>query len=153
MWVRLIIGWRGCFSGKCYSIWVWLTLLWILSCYVYPLLTTFLFNCSQFWFASAGSTGRSFVSIFVHMHHGGLFRLINQAERIRSIWGVKIARQAPTISSLCFADDTLLFCRATKGEAAYSRRFLDKYAEASGQVINYDNVGKASRKASIGRVI
>lgn len=45
------------------------------------------------------------------------------------IKGVKIAMQAPTISSLCFAYDTLLFWRATMEEVVNLKRILHTYVE------------------------
>lgn len=50
----------------------------------------------------------------------------------------QIARSAPSISSLCFAEDTLIFSRATPEEALYLKGILDSYAVVSGQVINYE---------------
>lgn len=52
--------------------------------------------------------------------------------------GIKIAPSAPNISNLCFADDTILFSQATVQEATMVRTMLDKYATASGQIINLD---------------
>lgn len=64
--------------------------------------------------------------------------LIAQAERRGEIRGIRVSRHAPSISTLCFADDTLLFCRATEAEAVVLKGILDKYALVSGQVINYE---------------
>lgn len=54
------------------------------------------------------------------------------------IKGVKIAMQAPTISSLCFAYDTLLFWRATMEEVVNLKRILHTYVEVFGQLINFE---------------
>lgn len=64
--------------------------------------------------------------------------LIQQAERIGIIKGVQIAHQAPTITSLCFPDDTLLFYRASDVEALALKEVMDKYIGVFDQVINYD---------------
>lgn len=55
-----------------------------------------------------------------------------------SIKGVSICRRAPKISNLMFADDSLLFCRATHGEFAMINEILQSYANAVGQCINME---------------
>lgn len=55
-----------------------------------------------------------------------------------SMNGIKVAPTAPVVSNLCFADDTILFTRATVQEAEVVRAILDKYAAASGQIINIE---------------
>lgn len=52
--------------------------------------------------------------------------------------GVRVAPTAPVISNLCFADDTVLFCQATVGEAEDILRIFDRYALASGQIVNLE---------------
>lgn len=64
--------------------------------------------------------------------------LIARAERQGQIHGVRIAPTAPTVSALCFADDTMIFCRATSEDATNLRNTLERYALVSGQVINFD---------------
>ncbi|XP_012852367.1 PREDICTED: uncharacterized protein LOC105971977 [Erythranthe guttata] len=49
--------------------------------------------------------------------------------------GVRIAPIAPVVSTLCFADDTLIFSQTTSEDAQTLRRILVSYASASGQVI------------------
>lgn len=44
------------------------------------------------------------------------------------IKGIRIDPTAPTISHLCFADDTILFSQATAQEAEAVRSILEKYA-------------------------
>ena len=46
----------------------------------------------------------------------GFTSLLAKVEMDRWIKGVSICRGAPTISSLMFADDSILFCRANTGE-------------------------------------
>lgn len=64
--------------------------------------------------------------------------LLTQTELDGHIHGVQVAAAAPSISHLCFADDTMVFCRATPSEAAALKHILNCYASASGQVINFE---------------
>ncbi|XP_019178261.1 PREDICTED: uncharacterized protein LOC109173479 [Ipomoea nil] len=68
----------------------------------------------------------------------GLSVLLQQAERQGDIHGIRIARGAPAVTHLFFADDSLLFFRATSTEAQTIRNCLDTYSAVSGQVINYE---------------
>ncbi|GAU25702.1 hypothetical protein TSUD_216310 [Trifolium subterraneum] len=66
----------------------------------------------------------------------GLSALIRQAEARKGLHGIKICRNAPTISHLLFADDCFLFFKATINEATVLKNILDVYEVASGQAIN-----------------
>ena len=44
---------------------------------------------------------------------------------------------APVISHLLFANDTIIFCKATQAQAALIKRILGNYEEASGQKVDY----------------
>lgn len=52
--------------------------------------------------------------------------------------GVRIIHSAPIISQLCFANGTILFSQATVHEVEVVRSILNKYAAASGQIINLE---------------
>lgn len=65
-------------------------------------------------------------------------RLVENSVNQGRLHGVRVAPYAPVISNLCFADDTILFCQATVNEAEEVRRILEKYAHASGQLINLE---------------
>lgn len=52
--------------------------------------------------------------------------------------GIKIARNAPQISHLAFADDNLLFTRANPKEADKVLNILATYQRAFGQVVNLE---------------
>ena len=51
---------------------------------------------------------------------------------------MKISRQGPQLTHLFFADDSLIFCKANKEEAAELMKVLKVYEGASGQLINFD---------------
>ena len=50
--------------------------------------------------------------------------------------GVKICRGGPRLSHLFFADDSLIFCKATFEECDELQRLLKVYEKASGQQLN-----------------
>uniref|UniRef100_A0A803NTT8 Reverse transcriptase domain-containing protein n=1 Tax=Cannabis sativa TaxID=3483 RepID=A0A803NTT8_CANSA len=62
-----------------------------------------------------------------------LSKLISQAEGQGRIHGIKIARDAPSVSHLMFADDTILFTRANVREASEIMKCLSTYEAWSGQ--------------------
>jgi ribonuclease HI len=64
--------------------------------------------------------------------------LVKKKADIGGIHGIKIARQAPKISHLLFADDSLLFARASSTEADVILSILTEYQQALGQVVNLD---------------
>ena len=64
--------------------------------------------------------------------------LLQQAEVDVSIKGVSISRNGPWVSHLFFANDSVLFCRATESECQKSLDILAIYERGSGQKINQD---------------
>lgn len=52
------------------------------------------------------------------------------------IHGVSIARGAPIVSNLFFADDCFIFCHALLAEAAVVTNIINSFAIASGQTVN-----------------
>lgn len=71
----------------------------------------------------------------------GLSVAINKAKIDGILHGSKVCRLAPEISHLLFADDCLIFCRATMQECAALRSILNNYERASCQAINYNKSG------------
>ncbi|KAL2892194.1 LINE-1 reverse transcriptase-like protein [Bienertia sinuspersici] len=68
----------------------------------------------------------------------GLSRLLKDAERRKVIHGLKIGKHVQPITHLFFADDSLLFVRATEGEIEAVMEILSKYEMASGQKLNLE---------------
>ena len=66
----------------------------------------------------------------------GLHGLINKETTNGDIHGVSICRNGPKLTHLLFADDSLIFCRATENECQTLLNILAKYERASGQQIN-----------------
>jgi hypothetical protein len=67
-----------------------------------------------------------------------LSRLLLKEERIGNLKGMKIARNSPAINHLLFADDLLIFGKASLLEASSIKTCLDKYCSWSGQSVNAD---------------
>lgn len=65
-----------------------------------------------------------------------LSTLLHDAEILSKVKGVKVARSGPTISHLFFADDNIIFCRATIGDWIEVQKILHTYEAASEQGIN-----------------
>jgi hypothetical protein len=68
----------------------------------------------------------------------GLSSLLTKAESDGRLTGVPIAFGGTRLSHLLFADDSLLFCRATFSEWLNLTQLLQSYEQASGQKLNAD---------------
>ena len=66
----------------------------------------------------------------------GLHALINNAANLGEITRISLCRKGPKLTHLLFADDSLLFCRATIEECATMLNTLETYKNASGQKVN-----------------
>lgn len=62
--------------------------------------------------------------------------LITKYHNQNKIHGITIAKDAPTLSHLFFADDSMVFCRANKSEARNLMDIFDKYQRISSQKLN-----------------
>lgn len=67
----------------------------------------------------------------------GLSSLINEKNRRGILHGSRACRRGPAVSHLLFANNGLLFCRATSHECTELKSTLDLYERASGQAINF----------------
>ena len=68
----------------------------------------------------------------------GLSKLLQQGNRAGAIQGLKVCRNAPVVSHLLFADDSLLFFRAEEEQSRAVKEVLSRYCKATGQLINFD---------------
>lgn len=68
----------------------------------------------------------------------GLSAMIRENEEAGILHGCSIARGAPNISHLMFADDCYFFFRATPAEARVMKNILNRYETIYGQVVNYN---------------
>ena len=62
--------------------------------------------------------------------------LLKRAEAEKLISGITIARGAPTISHLLFADDVILFTKANMVEVCELMKLLNSFTRASAQKVN-----------------
>ncbi|XP_074378563.1 uncharacterized protein LOC141720107 [Apium graveolens] len=66
----------------------------------------------------------------------GLTAIIRNYEQRKIFKGIQVARGAPVISHMFFADDTYVYCRANNDAACRVQEILNKFEIASGQKIN-----------------
>ena len=77
-------------------------------------------------------------SIFLHFKILSFTSLLAKAELDGRLHGVAVCRNAPCITNLFFADNSLIFCQANKDEVQVVSDTLQLYAKASGQCINLE---------------
>ena len=66
----------------------------------------------------------------------GLAEMLQKEAGMGRINGVAVCRGAPKISLLFFADDSIIFCKATLEEANRVSQVLKEYEKDSGQKLN-----------------
>ena len=67
----------------------------------------------------------------------GLLCLLKTQDESSSLNGIRVAPSAPPVSHLLFADDSLLFIKASSDGANQLSSLMESYCNASGQRINY----------------
>lgn len=75
-----------------------------------------------------------------------LVQMLQQAEKEKKLTGLKVARSAPPITHILFADDSIFYCKERDEEISQVVRIIEEYNLASGQRVNYQkssiNFGK-----------
>lgn len=66
-----------------------------------------------------------------------LVKMLKKAEAEKKITGLQVARKAPHVSHLFFADDNMFYCKKSDEEIDHLVAILRKYSLATGQRINY----------------
>lgn len=64
--------------------------------------------------------------------------LIEKAEELKLIEGIRIAKSAPSITHLFFADDSIMFSKANMKGTNTIAQIIQAYERASGQQVNLD---------------
>ena len=78
--------------------------------------------------------------------------LIQAKEKEGQIHGCRVARGAPTISHLFFADDCFIYFRANEQETKVVKQILEEYGIASGQRVNFTKSSISfSRNVDVGK--
>ncbi|XP_026411087.1 uncharacterized protein LOC113306356 [Papaver somniferum] len=67
-----------------------------------------------------------------------LSKILIDAERKNEIQGIKVTTTSPSVSHLFFADDCLVFTRASIKSARNLENMLDRFSKFSGQAINFE---------------
>lgn len=84
-----------------------------------------------------------------------LVQMLSKPEQGKKITGLKVARSAPAVSHLLYADYSLFYCKGKDEEPEKLNQILRCYSLASGQKINYEksniyfgkNIPEDSRRA------
>lgn len=81
-----------------------------------------------------------YISVFVSIVCLGVVTLIRKKEVAWMIRGVAVSRQAPLISYIFFADDCIIFCRATREECRQVTLVLEVYEKELGKKLNREKI-------------
>ena len=74
--------------------------------------------------------------------------MIKRKESLGRLRGVSVKKGVPRISHLFFADDNLIFCRATIGDCAQITEVLTTYEKESKQRLNKEKTSLFFNKNS-----
>lgn len=83
-----------------------------------------------------------------------LSRLLHREEQAGHLSGVKVSRTSPRVSHLLYADDLIIYCKATRAEAACVAHCLKTFCDWTGQAVSHHkssvhfsrNVGQRLRR-------
>lgn len=76
-----------------------------------------------------------YLSIF--LYRSPYWKYLERGKR-EALDGPKISCAGPAVSHFLFANDSLLFCKATSAECGVILKLLKDYEAASGQLLNFD---------------
>ena len=62
--------------------------------------------------------------------------MLAHKEEVRGIEGIRVSRNAPSVSHLLFADNSLILMKANMINATSLRQVLDQYCASSGQLVS-----------------
>ena len=82
----------------------------------------------------------------------GLHGLLAKATEDGVIRGVSICKKGPRLTHLFFADDSIVFCRATIAECHMIQKLLSCYERASGQMLNRCKTGLFFSKSTASEI-
>lgn len=115
---------------------------WVL--FIGQCITTMKFNVylnGDYWFYLSKTwvkARRSYLPYLFLLVQNVLSLLISSAVNNNVVEGFKVKKNNPILSHLFFADDSLIFCKASLRNGGRILAILEAYGSASGQLINYD---------------
>lgn len=83
------------------------------------------------------STRLPLFTVFIHIVYRDLFQSFVSSREEATDGGFEICKEV-TITHLLFADDSLIFLRASEADCRHLKRIFDCYAEASEQIFNFE---------------
>ena len=83
----------------------------------------------------------------------GLHFLLHRAVEARQIQGVSICKKGPRLTHLFFADDSLIFCKASLVECQKIQDLLGYYERASNQKLNRNKIGLFFSKSTPSNIL
>ena len=75
------------------------------------------------------------------LYSEGLLSMLSHEKEVGNLEGIKVCRNAPSISHLLFADDSLILMKADLINATSLRQVLDEYCASSGQLVSEGKCG------------
>ena len=82
----------------------------------------------------------------------GLSAMLRRDESGENLRGISVSRGAPRVSHLVFADDCIVFCKASTEEGLNVTKILEDYKRESGQKLNREKTSLLFSKNTIEEV-